>query len=163
MPKQKYLQKLDHYPAIYGCSFRTIQRYSQLRYPLDDEQATRLLIESQKYQPTSPAPADDQPASGNGPVVAPTAQDGTSKGCPTRSSGYRPQRQRRTRPTCSPWVCTNRNNHLGDVMKYLEGLKYRLPLLRQKREAEANETPEPAKREYTLQTHQQRSYRSDCD
>jgi len=56
------------------------------------------------------------------------------------------------------WICTNRRNHLGDVLKYLEAFKYRIdPELktRSQQRAAASETnvvEEAPKRQYALAT-----------
>lgn len=65
------------------------------------------------------------------------------------------------------WICTNRNNHLGDCAKYLEAFKYRLePQLRLKRESEQKDSTailETPKRQYELKNHLQRSYTPNWD
>lgn len=75
MPKQKYQKKLEHYTKVYGCSFRTIQRYSQLGYPLDDEAATRARISTQKFQPTgTPATGGEIGETPDAPQIARNAR-----------------------------------------------------------------------------------------
>ena len=55
------------------------------------------------------------------------------------------------------WICTNRRNHLGDVLKYLEAFKFRLePELKVRRQVmaanETNAVEESPKRQYVLST-----------
>jgi len=43
-----FQRPLAHYPAVYGVSYRTILRWAQKGYPLDDEEATKALVSAQK-------------------------------------------------------------------------------------------------------------------
>lgn len=49
----QYQHPLSHYPAVYGVSYRTILRWRERGYPLDDEPATRALVANQKNAPDS--------------------------------------------------------------------------------------------------------------
>ena len=48
MSSTPYNHPYSHYAALYGCSVRSIARYSRAGYPLDDENATRLRIADQR-------------------------------------------------------------------------------------------------------------------
>lgn len=50
----QYQHPLSHYPAVYGVSYRTILRWKERDYPLDDEAATRAFVAGQKNSPTAP-------------------------------------------------------------------------------------------------------------
>jgi hypothetical protein len=74
MSQSQYERPLAHYPAVYGVSYRTILRWAEKGYPLDDPEATRTLVASQKNVPSRPE-SGPQPH-GNSPVAPPMAPHG---------------------------------------------------------------------------------------
>lgn len=48
MSQSQFKHPLNFYPSVYGVSYRTILRYAEKGYPLDNEEQTRLLIAGQK-------------------------------------------------------------------------------------------------------------------
>ena len=51
-----YRKTAKEYAEIYGVTDRTVKRWKAKDFPLDDEQATRLLIESGASPTSSPVP-----------------------------------------------------------------------------------------------------------
>jgi len=74
---------LTHYPKVYGVSYRTILRWAEKGFPLDDEQATRLL--------TAGTPQTAKPGSGPHQRTRTTA---TPRNAPAGSLGLSASIQR---------------------------------------------------------------------
>lgn len=65
MAQSQYQFPLTRYLKVYGVSYRTILRWAEKGYPLDDESATRLLVASQKNSSgasKSPVPSHSAPS-----------------------------------------------------------------------------------------------------
>jgi hypothetical protein len=68
MSQSPFKHPLKHYQSVYGVSYRTILRWKDAGFPLDDERQTRLLV-SAGVKPASPS-------NENGAVAALPAESG---------------------------------------------------------------------------------------
>ncbi len=69
----QYQHPLTHYAKLYGVAYRTVLRWKERGYPLDNEAECRALVATQK---NSPAPKSAPDSHGNTPRTVPAIAPG---------------------------------------------------------------------------------------